>query len=222
MKLYCVLSQHFLPMYQRFFEPSLRRVSPELEIVPDVFQVGGNADFRSAGFNQALIYKWKKGLEFLYANDGQVILFTDVDMVFNKPLVPAILDTMGDADIAVSPESKGDLKKWGVNVGVLSFRCTAQVRHFVSRVLDEMILRSQWDQFLFNSFLPQSKLRWKLLPFSFANGRVPRTPHSILYHATCTLPQPPKGSLEIKMEALLEAEAFFAGKGQASSPPSAT
>jgi len=218
MKLFCVLSQHFAPMYKQFFEPSLRRVSPELQIIPDVFEVGGNADFRSSGFNQALIYKWKRGLEFLHDNPEQIIFFTDVDMIFNKPFVQAVLHPMAEADIAVSPESVGDIKQWGVNVGVLAFRSNPQVRKFVSRILDEMILRGQWDQFLFNSFLPQSKLRWKLLPHTFANGRVPATPDSILYHATCTLPAPGKGSLELKMEALAQAEQFFAGKVSAMRP----
>jgi Nucleotide-diphospho-sugar transferase len=218
MKLYCVYSQQFVPLHQRFFEPSLRAVSPDIQVISDVFQVGGNGDFRSAGFNQALIYKWKRGLEALHDNPNQVILFTDMDMIFHKPLTPAILSVLGDADIAVTPEAPGDIRKCGVNVGVLALRSNSGVRQLVSRILDEMILRGEWDQRAFNILLPQSKLRWKLLPLTFANGRIPMTADSVLYHATCTVPVPAKTSLELKMEALSKAAKFFASNLAKSAP----
>ena len=116
---------------------------------------------------------------------------------------------MREVDLAVTPESAGDLRQWGVNLGVLALRCNAQVRQFVSHILNAMILEGQWDQFAFNSLIPKSGLKSRVLPFTFANGRVPIAPNSVLYHATCTVPIPGKSSLELKMEALKKAVDFF-------------
>ena len=209
MKLYCVYSQQFTPLYSRFFEASLRTVSPEVEIIPDVFEVEGTGNFRSPGFNQALIYKWKRGLEALYENRDQFILFTDVDIVFNKPLLPALLEYTSNTDIVVTPEAQ-HVQIWGANVGVLLLRSGVLVRQLISRILDEMLLRGYSDQPVFNAFLPQAGPNYKVLPVTFANGKIPYDRDSVLYHATYTLPEQSRSSLEMKMEALTKAEAFFA------------
>lgn len=210
MKLYCVYSQQFDRLFKQFFEPSLRRTDPQVEVVTDVIEVKGNADFRSPGFNQALIYKWKRGLELVTAHQGEIVLFTDVDIVFHRPLLPEILSALGDADIAATRETTGDVRHFGFNVGVLALRCSNEVQSFVSKMLDRMILRGEWDQNLFNILLPESSLRTSALPLTFANGRIPYNDQSVLFHATRTEPREGKSSMEQKLEALSKAEQYFA------------
>jgi hypothetical protein len=212
MKLFCVYSQQFSPLYAGFFEPSLRATSPDIELVTEAFTVGGNGDFRSHDFNRALIYKWKRSLDFLNANDDEVILITDVDIVFHRSLAASILSVLGSADIAAAPETlNASVPYLNVNVGVLALRNTPLVRQHIARLLDRIILEDEWDQKVFSISLPQSGLTLQMLPDSYANAKIPCRSDSVLYHATCTTPAGDKSSLQKKIEALTSARQFFAG-----------
>ncbi len=184
----CHTPSHQL-LYDRYYAPTL---PASLTDVPRVLEIEGAGDFMTRSFRDCICEKLALQVESVIENESNVIIWSDVDIVFARDPVP-YLDALFAADrtldLAFQTERAASTDT-EVNVGFVAMRCSSRVASFFRQVLAAMDEHPEWnDQAAINHVLPhQSEVRWTKLPVTFAARSQGWPPPSdlVLYHANCT------------------------------------
>ena len=187
MRIYSCHSPSHERLYREHFLPSLPAT---LENRNNAVESPGSGDYLSPGFMGALAAKLRLMIDSLAANDGQAILWSDVDIIFGGDPLPALSRLLADpeTDIWFQKEHEGGGQT--VNAGLVLMRCKEAVAAFYREVLAVMADHPGWhDQDAINHLLGHgAALRWAFLPPSFAARSQGWPPPSgfIAFHANCT------------------------------------
>jgi hypothetical protein len=94
MLLYSCHTPSHQSLYDRYYAPSL---PASLTDVPYILEIGGSGDFMTRSFRDCIREKVALHVETVAENDGDVIVWSDVDVVFVRDPVPH-LDALFAAD----------------------------------------------------------------------------------------------------------------------------
>jgi len=188
MKIYCCYTPAHEGLFRGYFLPSL----PDgLPLESHRLEISGDGDFLSMEFLQCIRRKIRLIRDSLRANSGAIILWSDVDIIFQKDvrgLVQQTFDGNPDLQLLLQREAK---RLPDVNTGFLALRCGAETEKFFARVEARLVTEpDKNEQAVVNDLLLRDgdPLRWDYLPWSFyarTHGwPPPRETH--LYHANST------------------------------------
>ncbi|MGO9594073.1 MAG: putative nucleotide-diphospho-sugar transferase [Steroidobacteraceae bacterium] len=135
-------------------------------------------------------YKTKLLIELASGDPKNIVLLTDIDIEFYRPIAPLITEMLDTTDLLFQRErSKGS----EVNIGVIAFRPSQELAHFWEQVLKRVLVSQTWDQTITNEvladsgYMSQSGLRVGLLPHTVCNlsQQTDYLPYgnAILFHA---------------------------------------
>ncbi|MCI5051910.1 MAG: glycosyltransferase family 77 protein [Simkaniaceae bacterium] len=168
-KLYSFLTPIYEPIYRDFFLPSLEK-EPLIELhLHEIGQISTSGMNGSPGFRETV---WNK-LEMLEkaildAQDGEIIFYSDIDIVFLKPFVRETLRHLAEHDFVVQ---QGWPAKSACS-GFFALRCNKTTEQFIQRALRHAKEQKINDQPAIRHTLTHAKdLTWKFLPIAnFPNG----------------------------------------------------
>lgn len=147
---------------------------------------------------------WKSRLTYILqiietSKEGEVFLFSDVDIVFYNPLLQAINDVYIDQDIVFLREVFDGIyepQSGNINFGFNMIRCSPKTHRFFSDILLKVIDTGLWEQLLINHTLYSTNdynLNWSLFPPSFFSSSVglhrlnTEIKNIVLYHANAAV-----------------------------------
>lgn len=124
-------------------------------------------------------------LQAIQENLGEIILVSDIDIVFYKPVIPILLESMQEKDICFQREYES---QDGINVGFISMRCNETTLQFWQKVYLNITTAEAWEQEVVNTLIYKEMypISWGLFPSSiwcWSQGN-PR-PEMALHHANC-------------------------------------
>lgn len=140
----------------------------------------------------------------------EIIVISDIDIVFYRPSIPTILECMIDADICFQKERDYG----GINIGFMAIACNETTLTFWTKVYETLWTKvyetlensDRWDQEIVNDFIQRSiiQIRWKLFPATIwaYSQRYPMK-DMILHHANCV------GAKEEKLQQMEEIRLFL-------------
>jgi hypothetical protein len=133
---------------------------------------------------------WKFKIEMiLYAieeNYNEIIVISDVDILFYKPVIPIIEESMIGYEMCFQ-------KEWpekGINIGFISIYCNENTLDFWKTVYQEVVDSNKWDQEVVNHLLYNEgfDISWNLFPSTIWNWSQGKLDKNIaLHHANCAL-----------------------------------
>lgn len=186
MKFFCCYTQGHEALFLDYFKPSL----PEgIELRATLLPVAGAGDFLSAEFLECIARKVDLILESLRQHSGELIVWSDIDIVFLKPVVSELerlLEASGK-EILFQREGK---KVADVNSGFFVCRCGPRLVSFFEEVRAGLLANPRTnEQYVINDLLRGGcALDFGYLPFSYyarTHGWPP--PRDLaLYHANET------------------------------------
>ncbi len=183
--------------------PSLQRVGEQWELIEITCPHVGNGDFKSSDYN-ANVQARVEGLRRIVSESaGQVVVFSDVDVQFFRPVQALALQRLGDRDAVFQME---DAAATAANFGFAVLRCGPAVRALLD-LLCEAAAMGQWDQGRLNELIARNAMpcRFGFLPPAFANdsnippGECPPA-GMVLYHSILTFPKPGSSSVAQKLQ----------------------
>ncbi len=170
-KLYCMYTPEFQSLYENYFLPSLK---DDFELVVREYpQECASGLFRSDGWEKTMLRK----LELLEGaieghEKNQVFFYSDVDIIFLRPILKAALRLLGNNDFVVQ-------QGWPKNAlcaGFFVMRANEKTLKLIQaahRLLEEKVCED--DQLALQKALKEFKegeIAWKFLPSEqFPNGR---------------------------------------------------
>ena len=188
MKICCCYTPAHEGLFRDYFLPSL----PDgLSLEPHRLEIGGGGDFLSPEFLQCIRRKITLIRQSLLANSGAVILWSDVDIVFQKD-VSRVIQAAFTADPDLRLLWQREARRLpDVNTGFFAVLCRPETEEFFARVEARLAAEpGKNEQAVVNDLLLRDgdPLRWDYLPWSFyarTHGwPPPRETH--LYHANYT------------------------------------
>jgi hypothetical protein len=161
-------------------------------------------DYLSSGWSKIVKEKIKTYIEVIKNNTDEIVVFSDVDITWFKPVQEIIKQCLTQKDIVFQKEN---LHNEEVNTGFIAIRCNKDVENFFQDVLDNI---EDNDQTTVNLLLSNNKIKcnYGFLPVSFSNDNLSPCQDILLYHSICTKPKNGKTSLQIKYEKLLKMRSF--------------
>lgn len=201
-KLYCMYTPHFEKMYAEYFLPSLK---DDFEIIVETYpQECPSAAYRTEGWDKTMLNKLKVLKRAVLENwGGKIFFYSDVDIIFLKPILETSLEHLGSLDFVVQ-------QGWPRNKLCAGFfvmrgnERTLQLINAAYDLLEEKVCID--DQVALQKVLDdlsEDSIAWKLLPSEqYPNGRrVLRDPlghyakdseielpdEIILFHANCCI-----------------------------------
>jgi hypothetical protein len=189
MKLHYVVTPSPRSLYDRFFIPSLDRSTFELH--PLWLEQAGNGEFLSDDFKSCIRFKLAKILESIDQNEGQIIVWSDIDIQFFGLQPEHILAYFNpETDFVAQRLNAQDSAICG---GFYAIRCSSKMQFFFERVTQLTQEETNGnEQEAINSVLavaPRS-INWRLFGSEFyarTHGiRIPKG--ALLHHATCVVP----------------------------------
>jgi hypothetical protein len=202
--LYCMVSPQFTGLYYDWFLRSLAAVQdPGIKLRTLFFAASGNGNFGTPAYNAALVRRLEKLLGWIDRHDGEILAFSDIDIVWLKPFSASLRRALDGVDVVYQSEGRPDQPQ-AVNGGLFAIRCSPLAREFYAGVLEEIGERGDLDQAVISRRLPGSGLRFRVLPRQFANTNLMRgarvEPDTICFHAINTIPAAGVSSLERKRQ----------------------
>ncbi|MDD5262350.1 MAG: putative nucleotide-diphospho-sugar transferase [Methylacidiphilales bacterium] len=163
MKLLCIYSPSHACLAQRWFLPSVRheydvdvRNCPE----PDGASRG---TFLEADWQEAVQFKSKQILGVIERHPGECFVYSDVDVRFYGPTLPAVWRALDGCDIVCHLDDPGG----NLCTGFMAMRANAVTHLLWTRVL-AALPKMRRDQIEFNRLLRvMTELRWGYLPEGF-------------------------------------------------------
>lgn len=189
MKIFCCCTPPHRVLFENFFRPSLP-ANFELAAIhlPDI---AGSGDFLSHDFLKCVRRKVQLIVQSLEREDGELIVWSDVDVMFLRPVAEDLRELMArdNLEIAFQRESAGTSE---VNTGFFICRANPGTAAFFRLVIDTLERYPAWnEQIAVNHLLrldPGICPRWGHLPpgyYARTHGWPP--PHDLaLYHANET------------------------------------
>jgi hypothetical protein len=185
-KIFCCYTPAHQRLFEEFFKPSL---DPAFELHATRLDVEGPGDFLSPEFIRCILKKIDLILESLAENSGEIIVWSDIDILFLKPIAAELekLMNLSAKDILLQSEGRagGD-----VNTGFFVCRASGPVIDLFKKARDEMRGHPGInEQLAVNRILPGSEnLGWERLPLKYYARTHGCPPGSdiVLYHANLT------------------------------------
>lgn len=169
---------------------------------------------------------WKLRLSYIIdiikkSDPNEYFIFSDVDIVFYKPLLPALNKIIKDQDVLFLREFYDDQDKQrtqeyydaneipyktqdgNINFGFNVIKACEQTHKFFSDILESVKETGVWEQALINTVLYSQHnydLQWELLPPEFFSTSVglhhihKEIKEVVLYHANCAIKKETKYS----------------------------
>ena len=160
----------------------------DVEIVRQPSFGGGNGDFRSESYFNALNFKVRSTLDLICKNLGRTIILSDIDIEFFRKCDAIIRAGLRSHDVLFQSEywpSNGT-----INSGFVVIRCNERTLSFWEKVNSYSVKDFPLgDQSIINMLLRDSRcqLSWGMLPNAIYAQSHHFWPLSIaLYHANCT------------------------------------
>lgn len=177
-KMYCMYTPSFENLFTQFFLPSLK---DDFELIVNVYpQECSSGDYRSEGWNKTMLKKLEMLKEAVLENwNDQPFFYSDIDIIFLKPILEISLDHLGDHDFVAQ-------QSWPRNAlcaGFFVMRGNEKTLKWITIAYnllknevcedDQVALREALKYF------KKNEIAWKLLPHEqYPNGR------AVLKHPT--------------------------------------
>jgi len=129
-------------------------------------------------------FKTEMIIDAIKQNTDDIIIISDIDIIFYKPVIPIILENMINNDICFQKETQNS----GINIGFISIFCNETTLQFWNAIYEILCNSNRWDQEIVNDMIYNRKynIKWKLFPSSIWNwsqGNLNKD--IILHHANC-------------------------------------
>lgn len=111
-------------------------------------------------------FKTKMVLSAIKKNNNDIIVVSDIDIVFFKPVIPLINELMKDKEILF----QGEYKDSGINIGFVAIKCNDNTYNFWNTVLKRINSDKIWDQKIVNELIYKENypIKWGLFPPTIA------------------------------------------------------
>ena len=170
-KLFCLFTPEFQILYERYFLPSIQ---DDFDVIVREYpQECPTGVYRSEGWDKTMIHK----LEMLQdaaigCAENQVFIYADVDIIFLKPALPALLECLGTNDFVVQQ----GWPRRGLCAGLIVLRANEKTSTWIKRARallerkmcpdDQVALQRSLESFR------EGEISWAFLPSEqFPNGR---------------------------------------------------
>lgn len=162
-----------ITFYTKSHQPLKERFAASL--LDDFDVVYQEADFTAAltagGGMPTWEYKTTALLQQIRQEEGKIIIFSDIDIIFFKKVEGLVNNCIKDKDIVFQREYEAS----GVNIGFMAIRCNTASLKFWETVLSKIRQTKEWDQVVVNQLLYQEQydIRWGRFPqeaWSFTQG----------------------------------------------------
>jgi len=180
MKIFYFSDPQFLDMKERFENSFKEDFEREFKYIENI-----NVDRSKPGSGTDIWkYKTEMIIEAIRKNKDTLIIVSDIDIIFYKPVIPTIMESMKDNDICFQKETKTG----GINIGFIGIRCNEIVLGFWEEVYKILLASNQWDQAIVNDLIYKKNyaIKWSLFPKSIWNwSQGDLNKDLILHHANC-------------------------------------
>jgi len=185
MKAFCCYTPSHEYLYKEYFLPSF---PSEIPLQSILMEINGSGDFLSPDFLKCVQEKITLVIDSLIANPGELILWTDIDIIYFHLSPDNLKASLGEADLAFQREFTYGKD---VNTGFFVCRSSPETIRFFETVRAQFEHhRGLNEQGVINILLkePSCTLNWKQLPLEYyarSHGWPP--PRNLaLYHANDT------------------------------------
>ncbi len=183
--------------------PSLERVGERWKLIEISCPQVGKGDFKSSDWNASVQARIEGLRRIVSESAGQIVVLSDVDVQFFRPVQALALQCLGDRDAVFQME---DATGAAANLGFAVLRCGPALCALLDLLCDA-VARGQWDQGHLNELIAHNAMpcRFGFLPSAFANDKlIPgdgRPPAGmVLYHSILTFPKPGTPSVTQKLQ----------------------
>ena len=162
------------------------------EDCPEHYKNGGGIDI------------WKSRVKNIISiiersQDNEPFIFSDVDIVFYKPILPILNNLIRSKDVLFLRElfdGVYELQGGNINFGFNIIRSNQKSHRFFNDVLNQVVKTGTWEQMIINQLLYNKNdydLNWELLPPEFFSTSVglhhihKEIKEVVLYHANCAI-----------------------------------
>ena len=145
------------------------RCPADFELVAHPIELAGPGDFFSAEYLACIQRKIELVIESLRAHRGEVFIWSDVDIIFLRPIATEVtVEIEAPWDARFSSSAKVRERK-RINGGFYVVHATEPLERFFRMAHDELATRPQVDdQYVFNERLPTvGEFRWGYLPLTY-------------------------------------------------------
>jgi hypothetical protein len=170
-KLYCIYTPQFQTLYEEYFLPSLK---DDFEVVVRKYpQECPTGTFQSPGWDRTMLRKLELLHEAILEHwDNQVFFYSDIDIIFLKPILEIALAHLGEKDFVIQ---QGWPRK-RLCAGFFVMRGNEKTLHLIDTAHDLLQSHIYTDdqkamQMVLDRFQP-GEIAWDFLPAEqFPNGR---------------------------------------------------
>ena len=180
-KLYCMYTPQFETLFEQYFLPSLK---DDFEVDVSVYpQDCPTGRFRSDGWEKTMLYKLEMLERAIIEHwGGKIFFYSDIDIIFLKPILEACLTYLDDNDFVVQ-------EGWPKNnlcAGFFVMRGNEKTLNLITTahklLQDKICIDDQVAIQTALNYFRQEKIKWKLLPSNqFPNGRRVLKSNVLLY-----------------------------------------
>jgi hypothetical protein len=194
MKVYCCYTPAHKILFDNYFRPS---IPPSFELRSTVIDLQGRGDFLSREFLACIRAKLDLVVASIRENPGEVILWSDIDIIYFDVRPEELRELLGTHDIAFQVEAPAVRE---LNTGFLVIRCGPATEAFFLKVSAALqVQEGKNEQMVINELLETGDpgISWTRLPAKFyarSHGWPPPVEIAI-YHANKTIG---KGGIERK------------------------
>jgi nucleotide-diphospho-sugar transferase len=187
--IYVVITPSHRVLFNDFFLPSLDQEQFNLQSL-ELDQTGAG-EFLADDFKRCILFKVEQIIASIRRHEGQIIVWSDIDIQFFAMKADDILAPFRDASLQFAAQrlnKKSDV----VCGGFYAIRCCRETADFFEAVLDATVHKTQGNEQDAINLLLRSPgaLHWQLLGSQFyarSHGAL-LPPNLVLHHATCILP----------------------------------
>lgn len=174
-------------LFLDYFKPSLPE---EIELISTLLPVTGAGDFLSSEFWECIARKVGLILESLRNHLGEIIVWSGIDILFFKPVVPELKRLMEESGKEILFQREGK-RVADVNAGFFVCRCSQRLISFFEQVRAELLANPRInEQYAINILLRDGcPIDFGYLPFSYyarTHGWPPPLRDLALFHANAT------------------------------------
>lgn len=190
MKIFTCITPAFEKLFNDHFVPSL---TPNLELINHTINLQGQGDYLSEEWLECINHKVHLILRSIQANPGEIIIWSDVDIIFFADPEPEIQKIFQDPRISIAMQHESKHNPY-INGGFLVIRSNKESEAFYQKLLELLpkFFPEEHEQDVMNKMLhsPEYKfdIGWAHLPWSFSarSHGWPPPRNLTMYHANYT------------------------------------